>query len=1027
MELAQIEWLQRATGRTIRIPIDVMPDPEQEDGKPQLSAQEITQKKTEARDAAANKIKLRQMLDDQQRQMEERKQFLISNAMRVIEPLRPVLREAFDIGFQAEQQTKTMGISHKKTVQRDFIARDGDVSTSGDVQDMTNAKLMKGGEVVDRQQGDKLALEVHKAYGVLRGLRDEMLSETIVLKQPNKAGTGLEDGPKVKLFTQDEIISELFDPLVRSKILPDAFIEDAYSRTQAMLDATNELYKKDLTDPTKFTARGVANTTKGLIDMASGVCKCVLEATGTINANDVSVTAALTGATELAKLAIDTGDAIDTAWRTEKFDKKGLIALLDQMPDIAGQAVGAATGNSALQKVVTDSATCAELLVSAAISHNYDDSSKAIGQFLGNLTQAILDGYGTQSNLSTDDKNRNAILKDTLGKMLATAMKDGAPVIGKLIIEGKFAKAKGQFARMCLDAVVQFPTIASDIAVDKGATKDSVTGVAEGWTVGMGNDKGVITTGNTLDVQVGIGGQGVGVQEHTSTSQTVDPGSANAPSPTETVNVQASKGPGGETIDVQEVTTTSKVTDLKANQFSREQSDEYLRVQDLQTGQSSVQKDTVKDMQAKLDGTTPKDPPRGKQPENPEQIKARKELEALRKKYEQEEEKGVKEEIEEDAEKELAAFKARLRGDDKQSRNQNTIDKMIADLKRDQAIMATLIAVGQGGAAIAGKFVSYVAIGTEAIALAANAKLAYEKMRAAYEFNQELKGARETANAYGTAIDNFFGNQKFQLTAASINVALNGVKLVCAAVAAAVPHAAPAVPASQALSAGVNAVLGGIKQAKLKKSWQATKNALQNPKNRRLGLKARKMNPTLAKYTIAYGAMEEDPIAVSMALACGLNEQTLKNPSSNVAKVKAYLEAKFPDDGTVVGYWEQDKGWENELPEPKLNTVTLGKLYKVIGKQFPEQIGPVPPGPLAGLVSLVSKPLPKDAPVDDWQERSEICKQLDDMLTKVGAEGAKKAGSRQIAAVFAEFADLAAEAGFDAWTKTVQVKEKESA
>ena len=156
---------------------------------------------------------------------------------------------------------------------------------------------------------------------------------------------------------------------------------------------------------------------------------------------------------------------------------------------------------------------------------------------------------------------------------------------------------------------------------------------------------------------------------------------------------------------------------------------------------------------------------------------------------------------------------------------------------------------------------------------------------------------------------------------------MNGVKLIVAAVAATMPHAAPAVPAAAALSSGVNAVMGGIKQAQLKKAWQATKKALNNPKNRRLGMKARKMNPTLAKYSIAYGMMEEDPIAVSMGLACGLNEKTLKNPSTNVAKVKQYLEAKFPDDGTVVGFWEEEKGWEGDLPDPKIDTVTLAKLY----------------------------------------------------------------------------------------------------
>jgi hypothetical protein len=999
MELAQIDWLQRATGVAIEIPIDKMPDPPAED--PPLSPQKITEKKTAARDDMAKKANLNKLLAEELRKVEERKQFLLANAARVIDPLKPVLRKVNDIGFEAEQQTKTMGISHKKTVQRDFIAKDGDVSTSGDVRDKKNATLTKGGEKIDpgkfnskasdkelkeRKEAFKKQQEVVRAvedaYGVLRGLRDELLSETMVLMKPNKDGTALEPGPKMALFTQDEIILEVFDPLVRSKILPDAFIEDAYSRTQAMLDATNELYKQDLTDSTKFTGRGIAAMGKGFVDMASGVCSCVLEATGLINANEVNISAALTGATELAKLAIDTGDAIDTARRTEKFDKKGLIALLDQLPDIAGQIVGAATGDSKLQKVVADSATAGELLLSAAISHNYDDSSKAMGKFLGSMVSSILDGYAIKmendtSQQSKDDGNRNTAIKDTLGKLLGTVMGDGAPVIGKLIIEGKFAKAKGQFARIFLDAAAQIPTLMTDFQVMDGKTKDNLTGMIQGQTSGLGSDQ---------------------------------------------------------------VSNNGTITDAKVKDFSTEQNLEYDRNSDLQSNQSNVAKDNAKTAGSSIDATVPKDPSPGKQPDTPEQIKAKEELAALKKKFQKEEETTLRDEIEGDAEAELEAFKARMRGDDKTSRNQNTIDKMIADLKRDQAIMSTLIAVGTGGAAIAGKFVSYAAIGTEAIQLAANAKLAYEKMRAAYEFNQNLKDARETASAYGTAIDNFFKNAKFQLTAASINVAMNGVKLIIAAVAAAVPHAAPAVPAAAALSSGVNAVLGGIKQSKLKKSWQVTKMALADPKNRRLGLKARKMNPTLAKYTIAYGAMEEDPIAVGMAVDCGLTEEALKNPTANVAKVKAYLEAKFPDDGTVVGYWEGDDGWNKDLPDPKLTSATLAKLYKVIGEAFPA-VGVVPPGPLAGLVAMATKPVPKDAEPEVWLERSELLRELDTAFVKAGSDAAKvaaeavKGGSqggkappspKKIAPVFAEFADLAAEQAFDSWAKAQPKPEKET-
>jgi len=51
---------------------------------------------------------------------------------------------------------------------------------------------------------------------------------------------------------------------------------------------------------------------------------------------------------------------------------------------------------------------------------------------------------------------------------------------------------------------------------------------------------------------------------------------------------------------------------------------------------------------------------------------------------------------------------------------------------------------------------------------------------------------------------------------------------------------------------------------------------------------------------MAYGALNGDPIAREGMRRCGLNKQTLANPDTNVSKVVTFLEAKYPDDPTLL-------------------------------------------------------------------------------------------------------------------------------
>ena len=65
-------------------------------------------------------------------------------------------------------------------------------------------------------------------------------------------------------------------------------------------------------------------------------------------------------------------------------------------------------------------------------------------------------------------------------------------------------------------------------------------------------------------------------------------------------------------------------------------------------------------------------------------------------------------------------------------------------------------------------------------------------------------------------------------------------------------------------------------------AWKVYRDALRNPSNRKQIRRAMRQNPTLAKYTIAYGALvAEDAIAMEVANRCGLSDKVLKNAKAN--------------------------------------------------------------------------------------------------------------------------------------------------
>jgi hypothetical protein len=332
--------------------------------------------------------------------------------------------------------------------------------------------------------------------------------------------------------------------------------------------------------------------------------------------------------------------------------------------------------------------------------------------------------------------------------------------------------------------------------------------------------------------------------------------------------------------------------------------------------------------------------------------------------------------------------------------------------------MQVAVTIGQGGFEVASNFLAPLAIGTEAIKMAANIAAAVQRAVDLRKFLDEAAGAKAGTSPYLTSIQNFCDNQKDQLAHHAIAAALNGAKIVAAAAATAFPMAAPAVTIVGAVQSGAEALYQFNTQQAVVAAWEVTKVALNDPQNRRMGLKARRMNPTLAKYAVAYGAIEErDPVAVHMAKACGLDADTLANKDTNAKKVKQYLEIRFNEDSKVTGRIKKDDDWSKKIPEPALKSAVVFRTYDVIAEGFAgkkellDVVGTQklqPPAELTTLVRALEKtPLPSPPTTDAMQDRLLLFGQLrgalgGEQVRLVEIDGA-------VGDVIAEYSDLVAD------------------
>lgn len=275
------------------------------------------------------------------------------------------------------------------------------------------------------------------------------------------------------------------------------------------------------------------------------------------------------------------------------------------------------------------------------------------------------------------------------------------------------------------------------------------------------------------------------------------------------------------------------------------------------------------------------------------------------------------------------------------------IQEIIAQMQKDKMIMQMALGVAKGGLSMATKWVPALGAASTAIQIAENLMAAANRAVQLREWLAHKGDLKSAQDALESSAANFVKNQKEQFahyaTQAAFKVAeMIGQILELSGIATA---AGSALKAAAEAGAAIEEVIYKVyRKATLEAAWALTQKAFANPKNRRLGLEARALNPTLAKYSLAWSALvRENPMARNIMNDIGLNEGTLRSTGQDVQKVVKYMELKFSDDIQVRKKVDLADGMPNAVFDGKSWGIALTRA-KAIG------LTNMPSGKLEGLV-----------------------------------------------------------------------------
>ena len=664
------------------------------------------------------------------------------------------------------------------------------------------------------------------------------------LEQPRRLVPGHEKDP---LFKTQEIMDEVFTPLVREGMIPDDFVPDEYSAVREMISESDKLYLKDLE---KYKPKEKSELAEQL---------------------KTGVGAGKAFAESIVNLKLPTEEAVTV---------NRFLALGEALFDTGADTVEAVRQQSlsGTQQVLTGVGT---------VLSNVMGSSGTVGKalllgFKGAGTAVAMAGH-----LGGDEPNVDAFLGDLVG------------MVGQGFSAAGMA-TQGQTKRILGDVGPSVTTLLSSLLDAK--KKQLIELVRKGeWT------KVADLVGATL----------------TRAAKTV----------ISTVNSEEAMPFASKLKKVSGELADESMDEETKKKLEEEKAELTEKLQQLAEKTESVN-----------EGITEGGKLLGEGAELSEKAEAELEKLELAAKAKNEqalvaEGQTVLERIEREQKEHQASLMAlgKVKPDEN---DMKAIATLISKIERDRAIMQTALGLATAGTALLAEFFTPMAGTVTLVQFVGNLQAAAERAMAMRKWMAAQGDAVAAVSPYQTSISNFVKNQAEQFSHYAIKAALNLVKAATqfAAAGGLTAHVAKVAESAVRLAETAEELIYKQYQEKqLKTAWEITRQALANPQNRRLALKARALNPTLAKYTIAWGAtVRQDAIAVSAMGRIGLDRETLARRDSTVGEVKRFLDTLYPDDLVVLGEYTDTEWAAGKPPPPALQvrvwvqTVAVAKLNKKV-------------------------------------------------------------------------------------------------
>ena len=253
---------------------------------------------------------------------------------------------------------------------------------------------------------------------------------------------------------------------------------------------------------------------------------------------------------------------------------------------------------------------------------------------------------------------------------------------------------------------------------------------------------------------------------------------------------------------------------------------------------------------------------------------------------------------------------------------QQSIEVLIAKIEKDRQVIKLVNVIGGSLQGLGSGPMSIVGYATEQVAdeivgavlgplkaakliikLATNIKQSVERISLFLKFKSDVKSSKIAVSSLTSTIQGFLDNKKEQIAFREVENALLLIQIASEVVGSVPTPITIAVgktmsKVAAALQATADFIESVYDANMLNKAWETTLQAVRDPGNRQLGLKALRINPTLGMHAIAWAGMVKlppDPIARKFLDSTGLDENTLA-VSGTAEKVREYLATKLSED-----------------------------------------------------------------------------------------------------------------------------------